>query len=299
MCTVCGCGQATREGVPSTREAGPRAPHRHDHHHHHHDHDHDHHHHPHDRDADVFDYGTGPGGAHVPGMSQARIVRVERDILGENGRLADINRSYFAERGVLALNLVSSPGSGKTTLLVRGLETLAERYPVAVIEGDQQTSFDADRIRATGVSALQINTGKGCHLDARMVGDAALSLDPPRGSVLFIENVGNLVCPAAFDLGEAYRVVMLSVTEGDDKPLKYPDMFHASDLMVITKTDLLPHVSFDVERCVEFARRINPEIEVMRLSATTGEGMDAWFDWIDGRRAAFAASGAPVAGAGE
>ena len=161
-----------------------------------------------------------------------------------------------------------------------------ERYPIAVIEGDQQTSFDADRIRQTGVQAVQINTGKGCHLDARMVGDAAHSLDPGAGSVLFIENVGNLVCPAAFDLGESRRVVMLSVTEGEDKPLKYPDMFHAADLMLITKIDLLPHVSFDVDRCVDYARRINPAIEILRVSAVNGKGLDAWLAWIDRARAA-------------
>ena len=285
MCTVCGCGQATQEGSAKSHQNELHAHHHHDGHDHHRDHDH-----RHDDGADVFYYVKGLGGAHVPGMSQARVVQVEQDILGENDRLAGHNRSYFAERNVLALNLVSSPGSGKTTLLVSTIESLAERFPVAVIEGDQQTSFDADRIRETGVPALQINTGKGCHLDARMVGDAAHRLDPEEGAVLFIENVGNLVCPAAFDLGEARRVVMLSVTEGEDKPLKYPDMFHAADLMVITKTDLLPYVSFDIEKCVDFARRINPEIEVMRVSATSGEGLEAWFDWIGQRRAAVAPS---------
>lgn len=290
MCTVCGCGPATR-GEPKTAQQ-PEAHANHHHHHHH-----DHHDHDHGRDADVFDYGAGPGGAHVPGMSQARIVQVEQDILGENDRLASRNRSFFAQRGILALNLVSSPGSGKTTLLVRGIKGLRDRFPMAVIEGDQQTSFDADRIRATGVTALQINTGKGCHLDARMVGDAVHRLDPQQGSVLFIENVGNLVCPAAFDLGEANRVVMLSVTEGEDKPLKYPDMFHAADLMVITKVDLLPYVPFDMDRCVGFARRINPAIEVMKLSATSGEGLEAWFEWIDRRRGSVVASREPLVGA--
>lgn len=308
MCTVCGCGQATREGTPRPQQPEPHARHHHHHHHSDHDHVHDGFENRADAGADagagvfdsgVFDYGSGPGGAHAPGMSQARIVQVEQDILGENDRLAGHNRSFFAQRAVLALNLVSSPGSGKTTLLVRSIEGLLERFPVAVIEGDQQTSFDADRIRATGVPALQINTGKGCHLDARMVGDAAHRLDPREGSVLFIENVGNLVCPAAFDLGEAHRVVMLSVTEGEDKPLKYPDMFHAADLMVITKTDLLPYVSFDMERCVGFARRINPAIEVIRLSATSGEGLDAWFEWIHRRRGAMVASRGPVAEAGD
>jgi hydrogenase nickel incorporation protein HypB len=297
MCTVCGCGQATAEGADGAREHVHG--HDHDHHHdHHHDHPHPHHHHDHGHDhwpppglADgvrpefgLLDYGAGLGGVHVPGMSPARIVQIEQDILGENDRFADGNRAFFAGRGILALNLVSSPGSGKTTLLVRTIDDLGGRMPLAVIEGDQQTSFDADRIRATGVPALQINTGKGCHLDAHMVGHGVERLDPVPGAVLFIENVGNLVCPAAFDLGEAHKVVMLSVTEGDDKPLKYPDMFHAADLMLLTKIDLLPYVPFEVDRCIEFARRINPAIEVIHLSATSGEGLDAWYRWIDRRR---------------
>jgi hydrogenase nickel incorporation protein HypB len=301
MCTVCGCGQATAEGADGAREHvhGHDHDHHHDHAHHppHHHHDHGHDHRPPPGLADggrpefgLLDYGAGLGGVHVPGMSPARIVQIEQDILGENDRFADGNRAFFAGRGILALNLVSSPGSGKTTLLVRTIDDLGGRMPLAVIEGDQQTSFDADRIRATGVPALQINTGKGCHLDAHMVGHGVERLDPVPGAVLFIENVGNLVCPAAFDLGEAHKVVMLSVTEGDDKPLKYPDMFHAADLMLLTKIDLLPHVPFDVDRCVEFARRINPAIEVIHLSATSGEGLDAWYRWIDRRRAVTASA---------
>ena len=309
MCTVCGCGQATAEAADGAREHVHGHDHDNDHHHHpdghhHHHHDHSHHHHDHGHDdrpppglADggrpefgLLDYGAGIGGVHVPGMSQARIVEVEQDILGENDRFADRNREFFAGRGILALNLVSSPGSGKTTLLVRTIEDLTGGMPLAVIEGDQQTSFDADRIRATGVPAMQINTGKGCHLDAHMVGHGIERLDPDPGAVLFIENVGNLVCPAAFDLGEAHKVVMLSVTEGDDKPLKYPDMFHAADLMVLTKIDLLPYVPFDVDRCVEFARRVNPTIEVIQLSATSGEGLDAWYQWIDRGRTVTAAA---------
>jgi len=301
MCTVCGCGQATAEGADGARvhvhghDHDHHDDHRHDHAHPHHHHDHGHDHRPPPGLADsgrpefgLLDYGAGLGGVHVPGMSPARIVQVEQDILGENDRFADGNRAIFAGRGILALNLVSSPGSGKTTLLVRTIEDLGGRMPLAVIEGDQQTSFDADRIRATGVPAMQINTGKGCHLDAHMVGHGVERLDPDPGAVLFIENVGNLVCPAAFDLGEAHKVVMLSVTEGDDKPLKYPDMFHAADLMVLTKIDLLPYVPFDVDRCVEFARRVNPAIEVIHLSATSGEGLDAWYRWIDRRRATVA-----------
>lgn len=208
------------------------------------------------------------------------MVRIEQDILGKNDQYAGANRSWFQARGILALNLVSSPGSGKTSLLTRSIQDLKDRYPLAVIEGDQQTSHDADRIRATGVPALQINTGKGCHLDAHMIGHAIESLPLAPRSLLFIENVGNLVCPAAFDLGEAHKVAILSVTEGEDKPLKYPDMFAAAQLMLLTKTDLLPHLSFDVQSCVDYARRVNPGIRILQLSATTGEGMNAWIDWL-------------------
>ena len=272
MCTVCGCGEGetTIEG-----EA-----HSHDHHH---EHAHGHHHPPHHHDG-VHHYGLGPAHAHAPGLSQARMVSIEQDILAKNDEYAAANRRRLAERGVLALNLVSSPGSGKTTLLTRTLTDLAGRWPMAVIEGDQQTSQDAERIRATGVRAVQINTGKGCHLDAHMVGHALERLEPEAGSLLFIENVGNLVCPAGFDLGEAHKVVILSVTEGEDKPLKYPDMFHAADLMILNKTDLLPHLQFDVERCIGYARRVNPRIKVLRLSATTGEGMESWYEWLDASR---------------
>lgn len=222
---------------------------------------------------------------HAPGTSHARIVQVEQDILGENDRFAAANRAWLGARGVVALNLVSSPGSGKTTLLVRTIADLCDRVPITVIEGDQQTSFDAERIRGAGAPAIQINTGKGCHLDAHMVGHALERLQPEPDSLLFIENVGNLVCPAAFDLGEACKVVMLSVTEGEDKPLKYPDMFHASRLMLLTKIDLLPHVAFDVDRCLSYARRVNRDIEMLPVSATTGKGLAAWYNWISRRRA--------------
>lgn len=275
MCTVCGCGEFKVEH------------HHHDHDHHHHDHDHDHHHdHDHDHTHDVH-YGTGIAGVHVPGLSQSRIVQIEQDILGHNNGHAAQNRAFLAERGILALNLVSSPGSGKTTLLCRTVTDLMAKIPCAVIEGDQQTSHDADRIRETGAPALQINTGKGCHLDAHMVETALKRLGPAEDSVLFIENVGNLVCPAAFDLGEAAKVAILSVTEGEDKPLKYPDMFHAAGLMILNKIDLLPHLDFDVDKCIAFARRVNPDIKVIQLSARTGEGMEEWLGWIaDARRAA-------------
>ncbi|AOU97387.1 hydrogenase accessory protein HypB [Acidihalobacter yilgarnensis] len=279
MCTVCGCGEgeAKLEGKAHTHDHG----HEHDH-----EHTHDHNHeHAHAGDGHLH-YGRGPAHAHAPGLSQSRMVQIERDILSKNDEYAAANRARFAAQGILALNLVSSPGSGKTTLLVETLKRLQGRFPLGVIEGDQQTSNDADRIRATGAPAIQVNTGKGCHLDAHMVGHALDHLDAAAQGVLFIENVGNLVCPAGFDLGEAHKVVILSATEGEDKPLKYPDMFHAADLMVLNKTDLLPYVDFDVERCVEYVRRVNPGIEILQLSARSGEGMDAWLAWIEAERAA-------------
>jgi len=290
MCTVCGCGEGktTIEGHEHSHEHGHTHDHGHGHHHghHHHDHDHahDHGHHHHHHDGHTHDYGQGPARAHAPGMSQARMVQVEQDILGKNNEYANANRRWFAERGILALNLVSSPGSGKTTLLTRTLGDLKEQYPLAVIEGDQQTANDADRIRETGVPALQINTGKGCHLDAHMVGHALETLKPENGGVLFIENVGNLVCPAAFDLGEAHKVAILSVTEGEDKPIKYPDMFAAADLLLLNKVDLLPHLQFDVDKCIDYARRVNPSIKVLQVSATSGEGMDGWYQWLAATR---------------
>ncbi len=264
--------------------------HTHDHGHGHaHTHDHDHDHgHDHDhvvRGVDAIDYGGGLAGVHVPGLSQDRIVKIERDILGKNDRLARDNRRALAEKGVFALNLVSSPGSGKTTLLCKAITDLKASHPIAVIEGDQQTSNDADRIRATGVKAIQVNTGKGCHLDASMVGHALDDLDLPENALLFIENVGNLVCPSAFDLGEAHKVVVLSVTEGEDKPLKYPDMFAAADLMLLNKADLLPHLDFDVEACIRAAKTVNPRLEVLTVSARSGEGLDAFYAWVEKRAA--------------
>jgi hydrogenase nickel incorporation protein HypB len=209
------------------------------------------------------------------------MVQIEQDILAKNNAYAAKNRERLADRGVFTLNLVSSPGSGKTTLLCKTIEMLKGRRQVTVIEGDQQTSQDAERIRATGAPAIQINTGKGCHLDAHMVGHAMEKLELPDDSLLMIENVGNLVCPAAFDLGEAYKVVILSVTEGEDKPIKYPDMFRAASLMLMNKCDLLPYLSFKVEAAIEFARRVNPGIEVIQVSAISGQGMEQWLDWIE------------------
>ncbi len=284
MCTVCGCseGETTIDGRDPAHE-------HHEHHaHEHHTHEHPAHaHHVHDPDVDhehhhghTHDYGQGPAHAHAPGLSQSRMVQIEQDILGKNNQYAAANRRWLGERHILALNLVSSPGSGKTTLLARSIDDLKGTFPISVIEGDQQTTNDAERIRATGVQALQINTGKGCHLDAHMVGHALETLTPAPAGVLFIENVGNLVCPAAFDLGEAHKVAILSVTEGEDKPVKYPDMFHAADLMIVNKIDLLPYVDFDVDVCIDNARRVNPGIKVLQVSAATGAGMETWYAWI-------------------
>lgn len=285
MCVVCGCADA---GAGATKAHGHEHSHGDEH-----GHGHDHRHVQVDPAHGDLHFGAGAARVSVPGMSQARTVKLEADILGENRRIARQNRSHFQAHGVTALNLLSSPGSGKTTLLCATIEALKRRAPgvdVAVIEGDQQTSFDADRIRATGAPAIQVNTGKGCHLDAPMVAEAFGQLHSrdhhhhghgeAAGSLLFIENVGNLVCPALWDLGEAAKVVVLSVTEGEDKPLKYPDMFAAAELMVLNKVDLLPHLRFDVQRCIDMARRVNPTLQVIQLSATTGEGMDAWLDWL-------------------
>ncbi len=272
MCTTCGCGQG------DTKIEG----YAHDHHDHDHEHNHHHHHHNHGH-GHSHDHSV-IAASHAPGMSQSRILSIEQDILSKNNEYAAANRQSFSNQGMLVLNLVSSPGSGKTTLLTNTLAHLKKELPLAVIEGDQQTVLDAERIRATGVAAIQVNTGKGCHLDAHMVGHALDSLQPAEQSVLFIENVGNLVCPADFDLGEAHKVVILSVTEGEDKPLKYPNMFHASDLMILNKIDLLPHLQFDVEACIGYARRVNPRIKILQLSAISGEGMEQWFAWIKATR---------------
>jgi len=265
MCTTCGCSEG------NTKIEGHSYTHNHEHNHmHSHQHDHGHtHHHEHTVAA-----------THVAGINPSRILRIEQDILSKNNAYASDNRGYFQQHGMLTLNLVSSPGSGKTTLLTRTLDQLKTELSLAVIEGDQQTVLDAERIRATCVKAIQINTGKGCHLDAHMVGHALESLKPEDNSLLFIENVGNLVCPASFDLGEACKVVILSVTEGEDKPLKYPDMFHAAGLMLLNKTDLLPYLQFDVDQCIAYAQRVNPGIKILQVSATTGDGMNEWYQWL-------------------
>lgn len=231
-------------------------------------------------------YGCGEAGAHAPGMTQRRMLEIEMDVLDKNNRLAAVNRAAFAASQHLALNLVSSPGSGKTTLLTETLNRLKDRVACAVIEGDQQTVNDAARIRATGTPAIQVNTGKGCHLDAQMILDARARLPLAAGGILFIENVGNLVCPASFDLGERHKVAVLSVTEGEDKPLKYPHMFAAATLMILNKIDLLPYLNFDVDQCMKWAREVNPNIEILCVSATRGDGMESWLAWLERQRCA-------------
>ena len=261
--------------------------HKHKHKHEHpHSHDHDHRHEAESTFAPAgdhhdLDYGQGEAGTHAPGISQKRMLQIEMDVLDKNNHLAEHNREDFATKNILALNLVSSPGSGKTTLLTETLLRLRDKLNCAVIEGDQQTTNDAQRIRETGVPAIQVNTGKGCHLDAQMVHDAVDRLGLDENSLLFIENVGNLVCPASFDLGERHKVAVLSVTEGEDKPLKYPHMFAASDIMILNKIDLLPYLHFDVDACIANAKRVNPNIQVIKVSATSGEGMDAWLAWLE------------------
>jgi hydrogenase nickel incorporation protein HypB len=262
MCGICGCGDTPV-------------------HNHTHDHPHPHRH--------AYSHGAQPmpmtdaANEQTANLDQTRLIQIERDVYAANNIHAQNNRLRLQQNRMLALNLVSSPGSGKTTLLVRLIEQMQQHSPILVIEGDQQTDADARRIRATGVPAIQINTGKGCHLDAHMVGHALDDLPPAADGVLFIENVGNLVCPAGFDLGEAHKIVVLSVTEGEDKPLKYPDIFAAADLMVLNKSDLLPHLDFNVDECMSNARRVNPGINILIVSARTGEGLSALCAWIETR----------------
>ncbi len=297
MCTTCGCGADTTARVhdlqtgeraallrvldpPST---GPLAPPRAqvDGHHHGHSHDHGH---AHDHS---LDHGHDHSHHHGAPQADTELIQLETRVLATNDRIAVRNRGWFDQRGVVALNLMSSPGSGKTTLLVRSLEALDG--PVGVLEGDQETSHDAERVRATGAPVVQVNTGTGCHLEAEMVWQGLQRLDPPGGAVVFIENVGNLVCPALFDLGEDARVVLFSVTEGEDKPEKYPHIFRTADLVLLTKVDLLPYLDFDVERSLTAIRSVNPAAPVLQLSARSGQGMQAWLDWIAARRRAVAA----------
>jgi hydrogenase nickel incorporation protein HypB len=241
------------------------------------DHDHDHDGQGHSQHTHTHDHGHDH---HHQNSAKRTVISIEEDILAKNNRLASFNRSLFKDKGIFVLNLVSSPGSGKTTLLERTLRDLSGTFRFSVIEGDQQTDNDAQRIAATGVAVCQINTGAGCHLDAHQVMHGTEGFDLDNLDILMIENVGNLVCPASFDLGEHHKVAVLSTTEGEDKPLKYPQMFHNSTVMLLNKTDLLPYLDFDVEKCKEYARRINPAIIIFELSARTGEGMEAWYRWL-------------------
>ena len=298
MCTTCGCasGEVKIDGADVHHETASGHQHEHDHVHadgtiHRHGLAHiEGHAHEHSQEqTHEHSHRYTPLHSHAPGLGARRIVQIEQDILAKNHAYAAQNRERLLERGIFALNLVSSPGSGKTTLLCKTI-ALLDGEPVAVIEGDQQTSQDAERIRASGAPAIQINTGKGCHLEAHMVGHAIEKLGLVEDSLLLIENVGNLVCPAAFDLGEAHKVAILSVTEGEDKPIKYPDMFRAASLMLLNKIDLLPYVDFDVDAAIAYARRVNPAIRVIRVSATSGEGLGEWLAFLrDGLSSAIAA----------
>ncbi|WP_405138231.1 hydrogenase nickel incorporation protein HypB [Nocardia sp. NBC_01388] len=262
MCATCGCGNDTAAVITVPHEHGHEhaAGHSHDHDQHSHDHDHEH----------------GADHVHLP---VTETITLEQKILAKNDILAGHNRAWLEQRKIVAFNMTSSPGAGKTTLLERTIRELGEP-PIAVIEGDQETLLDAERIRATGCPVVQINTGAGCHLDAEMMRRALDTLEPADGTLLFIENVGNLVCPALFDLGERSKVVVISVTEGTDKPLKYPHMFAAAGLVIVNKIDLLPYVDFDLEKCREYARSVHPGVEILPMSVTTGEGVPAWYAWL-------------------
>ncbi|MBA2653760.1 MAG: hydrogenase nickel incorporation protein HypB [Gammaproteobacteria bacterium] len=233
----------------------------------------------HDHGKESLDHKHSHAHSH-DSHEENRLFLIEQDILSKNNKFAEDNRRYFSGQKILALNLLSSPGSGKTTLLEKTIPALKNQFNIAVIEGDQQTDCDAERIKATGVPVVQINTGKGCHLDAHQVGHATQKLTVEDKTILFIENVGNLVCPSLFDLGESQKIVILSVTEGVDKPLKYPDMFYVANLMIINKIDLLEYVDFNVEKCIEYAHRINPDLQVITLSATKNKGLENWYEWL-------------------
>jgi len=257
MCGVCGCGT---DGVAINKPGNKDNSHSHNHDHSHsHDHDHSHSH----------DHSRGK-----------TIIDLERDILSQNNIEAARNRGYFEAKNIFTLNLVSSPGSGKTSILETTLKDLKSKLDFYVIEGDQQTLNDADRIDALNVPVIQVNTGKGCHLESDMIYDAVKQLKPKDNSILMIENVGNLVCPSMFDLGEQKRVVIISITEGEDKPIKYPDMFHSADICIINKMDLLPHLNFDLEALKNYALQVNHHLEFFEVSATTGQGMDKWYTWL-------------------
>jgi hydrogenase nickel incorporation protein HypB len=264
MCGTCGCGSETNGPVIS--KPGEQS-HNHSHEHTHdgvHFHSHEHSEHTHDHEH----------------SHQHKVLEIEQDILQNNAVMAARNRGYFDAKNIFVLNLVSSPGSGKTSILEKTLADLSANIPFYVIEGDQQTLNDANRIDALKIPVIQINTGKGCHLESDMVYDAVKKLELKNNSVLMIENVGNLVCPSMFDLGESKRVVIISVTEGEDKPIKYPDMFHTSDICIINKVDLLPYINVNVEKLKNYALQVNPNLQFFEVSATTGEGMEKWYSWL-------------------
>ncbi|QAZ39062.1 hydrogenase accessory protein HypB [Methylibium sp. Pch-M] len=304
MCVICGCGGEGQARVSMPGEIAGQVhthadgtTHAHGAHGADHDHDHDHDHahgHPHGHDH-VHGQDPHPDHAHTPTALQVpgrdtQTIALEAAVLGKNQALAERNRGWLAGRRVLALNLMSSPGAGKTTLLERCIRDLQGQVGIAVVEGDQATENDAERIRATGVAAVQVNTGTGCHLEADMLQRALQRLQPAPGSLLMIENVGNLVCPALFDLGEHARVVIFSVTEGEDKPLKYPHMFKAADVLLLSKTDLLPHLRVDLQRMIDNARVVNPGLAIFPVSAYSGEGLDAWYGWLRGELAGLGAA---------
>jgi hydrogenase nickel incorporation protein HypB len=277
MCATCGCASDTPAKVTSLEAELVHRHHPHSRRDEPHDHSHaeyPHEHHVRDHDVHHSD------GVERPPVPASRTIKLERDVLAKNELLAERNRGWLEAKGIVAWNLMSSPGAGKTTLLERTIRDLGGELPICVIEGDQETALDAERIRAAGARVVQINTGSGCHLDADMVAAALRKMSPPAASLLMIENVGNLVCPALFNLGERGKVVIMSVTEGEDKPIKYPHMFRASDLMVLNKIDLLPHVRFDVERCVASARQVNPRLSIVQISATHGDGLGEWYAWL-------------------
>jgi len=307
MCVTCGCSDNAKAtitdldsgNVVTLEDPNQNHEHAHDHTHDHdhddhghshdhvhahdhsddHDHTHDHSQHDHDHDH-AHDHNHDDDHAHTHASMHGTTISLEAEILAKNDLLAERNRGWFDGKNILALNLVSSPGSGKTTLLERTITDLKDELPINVVEGDQETVNDAQRIKATGCRVVQINTGTGCHLEADMLARGIKELQPPADSVLMIENVGNLVCPALFDLGEKCKVAILSVTEGEDKPIKYPHMFRAADVMILNKIDLLPYLNFNVEDCIEYARTVNPDIKIFQVSAMSGEGMEDWYSWL-------------------
>ena len=301
MCDTCGCEGDSKvtfniPGEEHHHSSAHQHEHKHHYHHHHehphtdeththehehqyaHEHNHDDHSHDHNHDHEQHSHN------HDHDHSHTKEIKIEHDILNKNNFLAERNRGYFEAKKIFALNLVSSPGSGKTSLLERTIKDIGSGLKFYVIEGDQQTMNDANRIAALQVPVIQINTGNGCHLDADMVNNAVKKLNPEDSSVLVIENVGNLVCPSLFDLGEAKRVVVISVTEGDDKPIKYPTMFHSADICIINKTDLLPYVDFNVETAKKYALQVNHHLEFFEVSVKTGEGMGKWYEWLKGNK---------------